>query len=419
MTMFVVIAALLVLLGVAALTPAILRRPVELHEESGIQQDNVVIAKERLGELQSELERGDIDQPTFELARQELEQGLLQDIGDAEDQAGRLAVGYGRSAWVALALLVPLLAFGLYRGLGAPEYLDVVGPGQPQQAVAQKETPSMAELVVMLEKKLQQSPEDAEGWFMLGRTQASLGEYDKAAVSLEKAVTLSDNHPSAQIALADVLAVLQQGEIKGRALELVNAVLVQQPDNLTALWMAGKAARQRGDYQQAIDYWQQVMPALGGEPELLAELHGLIEDTRQQAAQAGVAVSAPGLVAQTPAATGAGVSLQITIAPALAEKIPGDAILFVFAKRVQGPPMPVAAIRRSAAELPLQVVMNDSHMLTPGGRMSDFKQLLIGARISMSGQPMAQSGDLQSKEQLIVPGDSPVVDLLIDEVVSR
>lgn len=118
-----------------------------------------------------------------------------------------------------------------------------------------------------------------------------------------------------------------------------------------------------------------------------------------------------------PAAAGQGINLSVSLAPALQDKAsPGDR-LFIFAKQVQGPPMPVAAVRITAGDLPAKLVLDDSSMQQQGNKLSDYKQLKLAARIAKGSQPMAASGDLQSSEVVVSVGDGKPVELVIDQVV--
>ena len=144
------------------------------------------------------------------------------------------------------------------------------------------------------------------------------------------------------------------------------------------------------------------------------ELRDLIASAKRAAASAGVEVEDPG--SSVDLAKPAGIELRLSIAPELQSKVKPDEPLFIFAKAVDGPPMPLAAIRMTAGELPREVVLTDANLLR-GGKLTDHKQLKIGARIARSGQPMAASGDLQSAEVVVdVPASEPV-ELVIDQVV--
>ena len=148
---------------------------------------------------------------------------------------------------------------------------------------------------------------------------------------------------------------------------------------------------------------------------MLAEMQRLIARLLQAAGAAGVVLDDPGsMLAAAP--TAAGVQLSVTLSPELRGKLSGNELLFIFAKAVDGPPMPIAAFKRTAAELPLTLVLDDSAMLQ-GGSLADHDQLKIGARITSGGQPVAKSGGLQSAEVIFSPVSDQAVELLIDQVV--
>jgi cytochrome c-type biogenesis protein CcmH len=80
--------------------------------------------------------------------------------------------------------------------------------------------------------------------------------------------------------------------------------------------------------------------------------------------------------------------------------------VFIFARATQGPPMPVAAVRKRVDELPVTVTLNDSRAMMPSRTLSQQKEVVVGARVSKSGRPMAQSGDLQGlSDPVAVDGD--------------
>lgn len=126
--------------------------------------------------------------------------------------------------------------------------------------------------------------------------------------------------------------------------------LDQAPDDPTALWLAGQGAREANDYQNAIYYWRQAEAGLADKPDFVMELRDLIASAKRAAASAGVEVEDPG--SSVDLAKPAGIELRLSIAPELQSKVKPDEPLFIFAKAVDGPPMPLAAIRMTAGELP-------------------------------------------------------------------
>ena len=94
----------------------------------------------------------------------------------------------------------------------------------------------------------------------------------------------------------------------------------------------------------------------------------------------------------------------------------GDTV-FVFARALNGPPMPLAVVRKRAGDLPLTVTLDDSSAMAPALRLSNFDQVRVSARISKSGQAVAQSGDLQAEALPVSTLAGETVTLSIDRVV--
>ena len=150
---------------------------------------------------------------------------------------------------------------------------------------------------------------------------------------------------------------------------------------------------------------------------MLAEMQSLIRDLKAAAGQAGQELDDPGSsVAAAPAAPGVAVEVKVSLKPDLQERLKPDDQLFIFARQPNGPPMPVAAVKRQASELPLTITLDDNALLS-GGRLSDHAQLVLAARITRGGEPTARSGDLQSSDTVFSPASDPSIELVIDKIV--
>ena len=417
---FWIIVALMLGLGIAVLAFVLLRKRPDITGNR--REQNLLLAKEKLAELDQERAAGNLDDETYDQAKEELETGLLEDT-DVEEAVARVQPGSARVAAVVVALLVPVLSVGIYMKLGSPQYVVMSGsPGAPSPHAmnGNGKTPTMAELLTGLEERVQQAPEDPEGWFMLGRVYQSMQRYPDAVKAYEELRKLTDDHPQALIALADALAMTQGGKLSGRPYNLVRQALDKEPEDPTGLWLAGQGAMEAGDYQNAIYYWRQAEAGLADKPDYVQELRSLIHQAKQLANDAGVELEDPGSsVAEKdaqPAAGGAGIELSVRLDPSLQDKTSPDDRLFIFAKQIQGPPMPVAAVRLTAGDLPATLVLDDSSMLQQGTKLADYQQLKIAARISKGAEPMAASGDLQSREVVVTVAEGKPVELVIDQV---
>jgi cytochrome c-type biogenesis protein CcmH len=425
MTLFALLIAAMILAALALLLPAFLKRDEpELTDRQAV---NVRIARERLAELQAARDAGELAQAEFEQARGELEQSLAQDL-TAQAAASRRG---GKALLLGLLGLVPAIALGLYLMLGSPQFLDVAGPGAGRAtdriAGPQGAPPaSVEEMVARLEAKLAEAPNDPDGWYMLGRSYMSLQKYPEAVAAYEKLLEVVGEHPAALVALADAVAMTQDGNVLGRPEELLQRALAVAPDDPTALWLAGKAAEEREDYRGAVEYWMRALPAMAEREDLAKELRMLIAQAAIKAGMSvddlaklkpGAAVAIAPATGQAPAAAGHGVKVKVRIAPELLGETAPEDTVFVFARAVSGPPMPLAVGRYTLANLPAEIVLDDSSAMSPQLRISGFSEVRVQARVAKGGQPVAQSGDLQSVAVTVAVGSSDVIDLVIDQRV--
>ena len=309
-------------------------------------------------------------------------------------------------------LLVPLLVAGVYLKIGAPEHLQIAGPGQPAAPQAPENMPPVEELVVVLEQRLNAEPNNPQGWFLLGRTFMKMGDFDgavRAYRGLNK--TLPDN-PTAMISLADALAMQADGQVPDEAMTLLQNTLKIEPRAATAMWLAGRGAAQRGQFEQALSYWQQAYPLLADQPQAQQQLRALME----QAGERGdIAVTAPQAQPTVEAAAATGLTVQVALDPTMFDGLDGNTTVFVYAKATSGPPMPLAVSRSRVADLPLQVTLDDSMAMMPQMKLSSFPRVLVGARVSFSGQAIPQSGDLQSAEVEVASDQAEAVQLVINQ----
>ncbi|MFQ5441176.1 MAG: hypothetical protein ACE5EB_00450 [Thermodesulfobacteriota bacterium] len=113
-------------------------------------------------------------------------------------------------------------------------------------------------------------------------------------------------------------------------------------------------------------------------------------------------------------------SLKVTvdISPGLKGRTRPDQTVFIFAKAVQGPRAPLAAVRAQVKDLPMTVTLDDSKAMAPMFKLSRFKNVKISARVSQNGGAMKMSGDLEgvSPEIRLEKNNKPV-NLTIDHVV--
>lgn len=428
-TTFWLVAAALMAVGLSMLAPALLKR----RQTGGTDRDalNVAIARERLRELEAERDRGELTPAAFAKARLELERILANDLAGPEQAAtARKADKAGPLALAGLLVVIPPTTIALYLALGAPEHVAVAGPGagSAAQLVAHGAGDGQLDMSQMLgrvEQRLAQNPNDAEGWAILARSYMALERYPDAVRALDKLRELVGDEPAVLIPLADAIAMTQGGNMAGRPAALIATVLEAEPENAIANWLAGNAAAEGKDWAKAIDHWRRTLAQVGDDAQSVAELRQRIADAESRlglkpagAAPAATATAAPAAEAtQEPAKTAARLRVQVSLAPELKDRIAPNDTVFVYARAPAGPPMPVAAVRLRASQLPLTVTLDDTTSVMPGVQLSQFPEVRVEARVSKGGTAAAAPGDLRGEVTGVKVASPEAVAVVINAVL--
>ncbi|MCW8891466.1 MAG: c-type cytochrome biogenesis protein CcmI [Sedimenticola sp.] len=410
MTLFWILTAAMILVSLAFIAPALLRsRQLEASDRD---QQNVVIARERLSELQIEHAVGSLTDAEYEQAKLELEQALLIDLeGDATSEQVETSDGRGKGALVVALLFIAVATVTIYLTIGTPQMVDPEAMLAEQQS--SEELPSVEEMMTALVERLKEHPEDAEGWYLLGRTYMAMQDYQKAAFAFDKLNQLVSDQPSIMLALADALAMSSGGNMQGRPAELIRKAIQLAPEDQTALWLAGMVEDQAGNYPIALTHWRHLKTLITDDAESIERVDSLIAGAERKLAASGASpVTAP--VQETAAAVGKEITARITLADDLLNKVTPDESLFIYARAMQGPKMPLAAVRLKVSDLPATVKLSDSQAMVPGMNLSSFKQVVVGARISRSGNAIAASGDLLGEVSPVAVDGEGVVELVIN-----
>jgi cytochrome c-type biogenesis protein CcmH len=368
---------------------------------------NLAIYRDQLRELDADLAAGTLAREQYDEARRDLERRMLEDLrgGQAAAPARELAERHGTA--IAIGVAVPLLAALLYFAVGNPGAISSPA-GDDSQSVTREQIENM---VSRLAARMKENPDDPKGWVMLGRSYAVLDRYPEAVEAYANAVKRSP--PDAQLLAdyADVIAMTRGRNLLGEPERLIAQALKIDPDNVKALLLAGTVAFEKHDFKAATAHWERLLTLVPAESDIAASIRDGIEDVRKLASTQPKA-RAGKKAAPAPAA----VSGTIRLAPAIAAKAaPGDTV-FIFARAVSGPRVPLAVARKRVSDLPAAFRLDDSMAMSPAAKLSDHPRVVIGARVSKSGKPVAQPGDL---EGLSAPVDARArgVTVVIDREV--
>ena len=386
---------------------------------------NVNITKERLAELETEFEQETISQSEYEQTREELEQALLYDVEQETTNIKKVnSESYNRFTRFVLIFSVPVFAIGLYAFLGQP---DLIEGGKKQTATvpaghgSSNGADKLATVEQMIDKlaaKLKENPNNAEGWFMLGRSYMSMKRYKEAVAALEKTNQLVPNNPTVMLQYADALTMSRGGQISGKPFELIKKAVEMKPDDPTGLWLLGMGYDEQGEYQKAISYWSLLLPLLKDDKSI-NEVNSLI---RQAKTKSGIDVAEETKSDSKPASSVAekksfiSLNVNVSIDKNKLKDVSANDTVFIFAKAINGPPMPLAVVRKQVKDLPLQVTLDDSMAMIPSMKLSSFDKVKITARVSKTGKPLLQKGDLYSKEKHVTLPFNGLINIKIDSL---
>ena len=360
-------------------------------------------------------------------------------VAPADSSPAPAAHGGSTSLIALIAVFVAVIATGGYALLGAPDRL-ALGPGSSNRsaeggdaaespAAAASRAEAMAKIETMVNRlvdRLKANPNDADGWQMLARTYAALGKQQQAVDAFKQAEQLRPTDPTLLSDYAVAVALNNNKDLEGEPRALIERALKANPKHPKALALAGTAAFGRKDYKLAVDYWEQLAKVEPPDSPMAQQIRDSIAEARQMAGMP----AAPG--STVPSATAAGeastpsannmATAQVSGTVSLSDKLKGrvspDDTVFVFARAAEGPRMPLAIIRKQVKDLPFEFKLDDSMAMSPAARLSGVSKIIVGARVSKSGNAMPQSGDLQGLTPSIAVGTS-ALKVEIDSIVGQ
>jgi cytochrome c-type biogenesis protein CcmH len=420
MTTFWIIATGFICIALAFVIPPLLRKSAPKTSEVDAQKANITIYKERLAALQQE----GLNAAEFAAAKLELDTLLSQDI--ANDIVPNSPV---RARWVSILviLFIPALAVGGYFKYGNPNLINPIAAESPHNNAHGQMPKDFQAMVAKLEQRLQEKPDDSQGWQMLGRSYAMLEDYPKALQAYHKVLALGGDKDAQILAdTAELSALANEGQLAGQPSLLIKSALDIDANNEKALWLSGVAATQSNHFPEAIQIWEHLLTIFPAEEtesrtviqQQIAEARTAWHKSGQvvEFASPNTATAAP--LAQPPTLVAAPkLTVHVSLDLALQATVKPTDTLFIYAKAARGPAMPLAIVKKMARDLPLTVTLDDSSAMTPAMQLSKFKQVSVFARISSSGSAMPQSGDLQG-QQTSVANDTPdIIEIQINQAV--
>lgn len=412
--------ALLSILAALFVVVPFLRRERVIAVDSDANAERIAIFHQRLEDLEQEIADKKIEQGVYDESVVELKRRLLNELSPEKQLNAR---GNNRIfALTGLAFLVAVSAV-FYSFTGSQKQIEdwysAIDrlPEFGERAVLQQGEPltqnELQAFALGLRTKLAESGDDAVAWMLLGRVAMSLGDNDMAKQAFEKALAMQPDNNNVLVNFSQVLLIDGSEPSMNRAARMLSKVLQSDPSNMDAISLLALIAYERQDWQEAKAAFEVLQSSMTQDDPRYAMISERIHDIEHKIDPNAHAHD------ETQAPAGASLTVSVTLSESIANQLPDNATLFIFAKAYNGPPMPLAVNKLKQFEFPITVTLDDSMAMMPNLKLSNFEQVEITARVSQDDAVTVQTGDLEGKSEIIELQNAPsVVRVEISRVIT-
>jgi cytochrome c-type biogenesis protein CcmH len=282
----------------------------------------------------------------------------------------------------------------LYQLVGTPQALD---------PAAVKAPATLGDAIAQLETEMQRNPKQAEGWRLLAQGYQREQQTIKARDAYAKAAELAPGDAAILTEAAQSRALADDKRLfDPQAVAMLQRALKSDPTQQRARWYLGIAQRQAGDNAAAAATWEPLLTQVDAATSV---------SLRKEIDNARVAAGLPALPVVAMPVSANALTVHVSLDPDFAKRVRlrGDAVVFVIARAVGGPPMPVAAEKHTVSELPFTASLDDSDSPMPTRKLSQMQDIELIARMSSGGSAERQASDIESKPVRVkLPATGPV-----------
>ena len=407
---FWIICALLLIVALIIILPSLLAKqaPADLDRK----KINRAVYEKKLLELEGDLNNDLIDQEQYNIAKSDLERSLIDDLEDHKE------VVLNRSNKILpIIVLLALPAIAVFSYLKLNNGLISLDPEfERKMASQQGQMPAIEDAIAELEAKLKQDPDNLDGWQMLGRSYLVSKRFEDAVKAYAKANELTNGaNPDVLISYGEAKGFAAGNNFDESAMALFTKALKINPNNERGLWYAGLAAYQLQNYKVSVEYLEKLLQRVpSDQTDARTALVKYLNDAKQKA---GIEIVEESTASKQIDNAQSKITVNVTLSDGLHKKFENSDTLFIYARAMNGPKMPLALVKMTAEDLPTTVTLDDSVSMMPSMTLSSMEQVEVIARISKSGQAVMQSGDLFGSIQSVKTDQSETVDVVISELV--
>lgn len=429
---FWVISGLLTVLAcLFLLLPLFRSRQLEANKKQDLatrEKENIAIFKDRLAELELEKSKNMISESAFLQRKADLETALVNDVPVQPSLTDSDHITTSKIAFLAISFSIIFVcgfSYYFYQINGAKPLVDKYhsmkfDAEELQKAKELAKAGDMNALLDQLYQKLKAAPEKIEGWQLLARSAMNAQNYGLAEEAYSQIISLAQGQESNNLApLYGLLAQAQyyaaEGKMSNEVKDSIAQAFSMDKNELNALGLLAIDAFTNQRFAEAKKHWLTILEIYPDHPAYASIEAGI----KRANAELGVAVD-EGLknVADTSLP---GVLVQVSLDPSIAERVSPDDVVYVVAKQVSGTAVnkniPLAVSRHRVADLPIAVMLDDSFAMAPIAKISMADTVVVVARVSKTGNPVAQKGDFEAMSSDVSTTSNERIELMIQSEV--
>ncbi len=386
-----------VLLSAFAITLLLKPLLVTPDKEQTVDENNTnaLLYQKRKQELDNELENNNIDAAQHEENLNSYQTQLYLDNKTHETDSVQSSRNFKKTTSIILILSVPIIAFVIYLSLGGG--MNTLQGNIPTVENTQQD---QEQLLTTFIQKLETQGSSASEWQLLGQIYQKRNEFSLAEKAFFQARQLEPENASITADYIELSMLLTDGKPNDETTALLKQTLTNNNEEPKLLWLAAMHASYENNTELQITYLKQLLALIP-------------QDSPQRQIIEKIILATEDITTVNDVVLTIKVNIDDTIKPHIKE----GATLFVYARAMQGPRMPLAVARYALDATPETIVLNDQMAMMPEMKLSDFEEVEIIALISHSGQAQTSPGDLRGNVMNIKPNTQELINVTIDELI--
>ena len=387
-----------------------------LRSKNHAKQDslsNTQIVKQRLVELEREVQEGLISEHDKRQAVDELKLALVDESAFESHKTGNaklpLAIGG------VLALVCGIVVYAQVNQVGrvakAQQAIDALPELSQQLASGNANNltqEDIASLALAIRQRLREEPQDDTGWMYFGRLMLSIGQEVQAIEAIDKAVSLSPSNSANRITLAQ--ALMTTGDVNNleRAQSILLGLLQDTPQNDNLALMMAVVSAQLGDLDNTRRFYQQVEGKLPSDSDMAQRLSARIKELEGNSSEM-VLLQTAGTVQKQPSVNDGGNAIEtgfdvtVSLSKEADANAPKAGFLIVFAQdAISDNKMPAAVVKLPIEDFPISVSLTTDNAMMPQFTLATLSEVVITARLSQDGNVAVSEGEWQGSTEATV-----------------